>query len=194
MRRFVSIPVLVVGAAFLGVAARALADDTAPPPQSTARVSDLLSLAVYGESNEKLGKVEDIVVDPSSGKIRYAVLSFGGIFGIGDKYFAVPWHDLNVVHKGPTSAGTQKEEYATIDVSKDALKKCPASIRTGGRTSRTRPLAGTSRPSTVRIGRRPGSTATPLARTLPIDARGMGTSREGDFATRFVSGHDMRRL
>ncbi len=125
MRSFVTISVLVVGAAFLDVAARALADDTAPAPQSTARVSDLLSLAVYGESNEKLGKVEDIVVDPSSGKIRYAVLSFGGIFGIGDKYFAVPWHDLNVVYKGPTSAGTQKEEYATIDVSKDALKNSP---------------------------------------------------------------------
>ena len=121
MRSFVTISVLVVGAAFLDVAARALADDTAPAPQSTAGLG-LLSLAVYGESNEKLGKVEDIVVDPSSGKIRYAVLSFGGIFGIGDKYFAVPWHDLNVVYKGPTSAGTQKEEYATIDVSKDALK------------------------------------------------------------------------
>ena len=125
MRSFVKIWVLVVGVALLGVAARASADDTVPSPQSTARVLDLLSLAVYGASNEKLGKIEDIVVDPSSGKIRYAVLSFGGILGIGDKYFAVPWHDMNVVYKGATSAGTQKEEYATIDVLKDALKNAP---------------------------------------------------------------------
>ncbi len=125
MRRFVKISVLVVEVAFLGVAVRAFADDTAPPQRSTARVSDLLSLAVYGADNEKLGKVEDIVVDPSSGKIRYAVLSFGGILGMGDKYFAVPWQDLHVVCKGATSAGTQKEDYATIDVSKDALKNAP---------------------------------------------------------------------
>jgi hypothetical protein len=31
------------------------------------------------------GKIEDLVIDPASGKIRYAVLSFGGVLGIGDK-------------------------------------------------------------------------------------------------------------
>ena len=49
------------------------------------------------------------MVDPGSGQIRYAVLSFGGILGMGDKYFAIPWSDLHVFYKGATSAGTQKE-------------------------------------------------------------------------------------
>jgi sporulation protein YlmC with PRC-barrel domain len=105
------------------------ADDTpsgAPAPEPTsAKVSDLLSLKVYGSADEAVGKVEDLVLDPSSGKIRYAVLSFGGILGIGDKYFAVPWNDLTLFHKGATSAGTQKELYYTIDVSKDTLKNAP---------------------------------------------------------------------
>ena len=112
-------------ARFLILVQQALAADTPAPVPTTARMSDLLSLAVYGTANEKLGKVEDIVVNPTSGKINYAVLSFGGILGMGDKFFAVPWNDLRIYHKGATSAGTQKEVYATVDVSKEALKNAP---------------------------------------------------------------------
>lgn len=95
-------------------------------PFSAGRESDLMSLAVYGSANDKLGKVENLVVDPVSGKTRYAVLSFGGILGMGNKYFAVPWNDLKVFYKGTTSAGTQKEVYATADISKESLKKAPS--------------------------------------------------------------------
>ena len=44
---------------------------------------------------------------------------------MGDKYFAVPWNDLQVFYKGATSAGTQKDVYCTLDVSKEALKNAP---------------------------------------------------------------------
>ncbi len=125
MRSLVKVSVLALGAAVLIAAGQALAKDTTAPEPVTAKVSDLLSLSVYGSANEKLGKVEDLVVDPGSGQIRYAVLSFGGILGMGDKYFAIPWSDLHVFYKGATSAGTQKEAYCTIDVSKEALKKAP---------------------------------------------------------------------
>jgi sporulation protein YlmC with PRC-barrel domain len=107
------------------VAAQALAADTPSSEPAHARVSDVMSLAVYGNGDEKLGKIEDLVMDPASGKIRYAVLSFGGILGLGDKYFAVPWTDIRVFFKGATSAGTQKEVYCTVDVSKEALKNAP---------------------------------------------------------------------
>ena len=113
------------GSAILLAAAQAWAADAAPPEPRSARFSDLMSLPVYGTGNEKLGKIEDLVADPTSGKISYAVLSFGGILGMGDKYFAVPWNDVKVFYKGTTSAGTQKEVYATVDVSKEALKKRP---------------------------------------------------------------------
>jgi sporulation protein YlmC with PRC-barrel domain len=101
------------------------ASNEAATQQDVVRASDLRSLAVYGSSNEKLGKIEDLVVDPASGHIRYAVLSFGGLLGIGDKYFALPWKDIHVVPKGSSSAGTQKEAYCTLDVSKESLKNAP---------------------------------------------------------------------
>ena len=125
MRKLLKIFVSALGGVFLFAAVHAFAEDAPAPTPTTARVSDLLSLAVYGTENEKLGKIEDLVLDPSSGKISYAVLSFGGILGMGDKYFAVPWNDMRVFYKGATSAGTQKEVYCTLDVSKEALKNAP---------------------------------------------------------------------
>jgi sporulation protein YlmC with PRC-barrel domain len=89
------------------------------------RSRDVLGLRVYNSANESLGKIEDIAIDPNVGKIRYAVLSFGGILGMGDKYFAVPWPKLSFVAKGQTSAGTPKESYVVLDVSKEALKNAP---------------------------------------------------------------------
>ena len=45
---------------------------------------------VVNQQNEDLGKIEDLVIDTSAGRIAYAVLSFGGFLGLGDKYFAIP--------------------------------------------------------------------------------------------------------
>lgn len=43
-----------------------------------------------------LGRIEHIVIDVHRGKIAYAVLSFGGFLGLGEKYFAVPWNALTL--------------------------------------------------------------------------------------------------
>jgi len=90
-----------------------------------ARVRDLLGVNVYNPAHESLGEIEDLVIDPSKGSIRYAVLSFGGFLGMGDKLFAVPWDDLKLVSKGTTSAGTINEDHYVLDVSKEALKNAP---------------------------------------------------------------------
>ena len=89
------------------------------------RSSDLSGLVVYNANNERLGKIEDLVIDPAAGKIRYAVLSFGGVLGFGDKYFAIPWQNMSFVAKGQTSAGTQKESHCVLNLDKDALKNAP---------------------------------------------------------------------
>jgi uncharacterized protein YrrD len=47
-------------------------------------------------SGEDLGKIEEIMLDSASGRIAYAVLSFGGFLGMGDKLFAVPWAALSL--------------------------------------------------------------------------------------------------
>jgi len=54
------------------------------------KASSLIGMDVRNSQNEKLGEIKDLVVDLSSGKIAYAVLSVGGFLGIGDKYVAVP--------------------------------------------------------------------------------------------------------
>jgi sporulation protein YlmC with PRC-barrel domain len=47
-------------------------------------------------SGEDLGKIEEIMLDSASGRVAYAVLSFGGFLGMGDKLFAVPWAALSL--------------------------------------------------------------------------------------------------
>jgi sporulation protein YlmC with PRC-barrel domain len=98
---------------------RSMAHDTA------VRAKDLIGLSVYSTNNEDLGKVEDLVIDPLQGRISYAVLTFGGFLGMGDKYFAVPWQDLKLQPKGLTTAGTQKEDHYVLAIDKQALKNAP---------------------------------------------------------------------
>jgi len=94
-------------------------------PGQIVRASDIRGLVVYNEKNERLGKIEDLVLDPSAGTIRYAVLSFGGLLGMGDKYFALPWKSVSFVAKGQSSSGTEKESYCVLNVNKDFLKNAP---------------------------------------------------------------------
>ena len=51
---------------------------------------------VYNPAGEKLGDIKGIMLDVRQGRIAYAVLSFGGFLGIGDKLFAVPWQALTL--------------------------------------------------------------------------------------------------
>lgn len=65
---------------------------------------------------EDLGKIEELMLDVPSGSIAYAVLSFGGFLGIGDKLFAVPWQALQL---------NEDEKCFILNVSKDRLKDAP---------------------------------------------------------------------
>lgn len=50
--------------------------------------------AVYGADNEQIGSIERVMIDKVSGKVAYAVLSFGGFLGIGDDHYPLPWQTL----------------------------------------------------------------------------------------------------
>lgn len=68
-------------------------------PNSTRRVLAAGTLngdRVTNQANEDLGKIEDIMVDLESGRVAYAVLSFGGFLGMGDKLFAIPWRSFEL--------------------------------------------------------------------------------------------------
>ena len=46
---------------------------------------------VRRHNGEKIGKIERLMIDKESGTIAYAVMSFGGLFGLGDNYYQIPW-------------------------------------------------------------------------------------------------------
>jgi len=71
---------------------------------------------VENPQGEDLGRIEELMIDLNSGRIAYAVLSFGGFLGMGDKFFAIPWEVLKV--------DTDREKVI-LDVEKDLLKYAP---------------------------------------------------------------------
>jgi sporulation protein YlmC with PRC-barrel domain len=50
--------------------------------------------AVYDVAGEKLGSIDDLMIDKISGQVRYAVLEFGGFLGMGTDRFPIPWKVL----------------------------------------------------------------------------------------------------
>lgn len=50
---------------------------------------------VYASNGERIGHVEDLSIDKVSGQVRYALLSFGGFLGIGEKFHPLPWSVLD---------------------------------------------------------------------------------------------------
>lgn len=79
--------------------------------------SNVTGTDVRNPLGEDLGKIEDIMIDVNSGRIAYAVLSFGGFLGIGDKYFAIPWESLK--------HSMEEDDVYVLDVPKDKLENAP---------------------------------------------------------------------
>src|ERR1044072_172723 len=50
--------------------------------------------SVYGADDTQIGSIERVMIDKRSGKVSYAVLSFGGFLGIGDDHYPLPWNSL----------------------------------------------------------------------------------------------------
>jgi sporulation protein YlmC with PRC-barrel domain len=71
---------------------------------------------VVNARGENLGHIEDLMIDLDRGCIAYAVLSFGGVLGIGDKLFAVPWNSLKL---------DTIEERFILDVPRERLENAP---------------------------------------------------------------------
>jgi sporulation protein YlmC with PRC-barrel domain len=46
---------------------------------------------VRRHNGEKIGRIERLMIDKASGTIAYAVMSFGGLFGLGDNHYQIPW-------------------------------------------------------------------------------------------------------
>jgi hypothetical protein len=71
---------------------------------------------IYNQKGESLGDIKDVMLDLRSGRVTYAVLSFGGFLGMGEKLFAVPWSALTL---------DAPNHRFLLNVEKDRLKDAP---------------------------------------------------------------------
>jgi hypothetical protein len=72
--------------------------------------------AVYGTDEKKIGSIERVMIDKVSGKVAYAVLSFGGFMGMGEDYYPVPWSTLRY--------DTNLDGYR-VNLTKEQLDRAP---------------------------------------------------------------------
>ena len=78
--------------------------------------SKIIGEAVVNRQNEDLGKIHELVIDAKDGRLVYAVLSFGGFMGMGNKLFAIPWSAFEFV---------KYENKLILNVAKEKLKDAP---------------------------------------------------------------------
>ncbi len=78
--------------------------------------STLAGDPVRNSAGEDLGKVDQLMIDLQSGKVAYAVLSFGGVLGMGNKLFAVPWSAFKI---------DEDEQCFILDADKKTLENAP---------------------------------------------------------------------
>jgi sporulation protein YlmC with PRC-barrel domain len=76
----------------------------------------LIGNDVYNTADESLGTIKEFMIEMATGKINYAVLSFGGFLGMGDRLFAVPWQALKL--------DTENKRFI-LNASKEQLKNAP---------------------------------------------------------------------
>ncbi|MBV8978070.1 MAG: PRC-barrel domain-containing protein [Alphaproteobacteria bacterium] len=90
---------------------------TASGHTSAILASKVKGTAVYNTAGDKIGHVEDVVLDKLSDHIMFAALGFGGVLGVGEKYYPVPWSVLDY--------NADKGGYV-VPLSKSMLEKAPA--------------------------------------------------------------------
>lgn len=78
--------------------------------------SAIIGDRVVNLAGENLGKIEELMLDLEKGRVAYAVLSFGGLLGMGEKLFAIPFEALKL---------DASREHFTLDVNKDKMKNAP---------------------------------------------------------------------
>ena len=90
---------------------------TATGHTSAIRAKTVIGTSVKDSSGDKIGKVEDVVLDKQSNNIMFAIIGFGGVAGLGEKFSPVPWSVLDY---------RKDADAYQIDMTKDQLKAAPA--------------------------------------------------------------------
>jgi sporulation protein YlmC with PRC-barrel domain len=102
----------------------AMPSKTRPEGERALVIKSMPSKKIVGSSvqnpkGEKIGSIEDMVIDLESGRVAYVALSYGGVLGIGDKLFAVPFDAFKTGHD------TNNNILFVLDLTKDKLENAP---------------------------------------------------------------------
>src|SRR5271170_6346121 len=76
--------------------------------------------AVRNLNGDKVGTIERVMIDKRTGKVAYAVMSFGGILGMGQDYVALPWHLLRY---------NENLDAYELNITEDQLRGAPAAVQ-----------------------------------------------------------------
>lgn len=78
--------------------------------------SSIIGDSVKNSKGDNLGKIEELMIDTTDGEVNYAVISFGGFLGMGNKLFAVPLEQMTV---------DTNNKCLILDVPKEKLENAP---------------------------------------------------------------------
>lgn len=92
------------------------ADSNGGPGPQVMAADTLQGDSVRNDANEDLGEITDIMIDVPTGRVAYAVMSVGGVLGIGDKLFAIPWSALRL---------DTENKCFRMNVAKDRFEQAP---------------------------------------------------------------------
>ncbi len=71
---------------------------------------------VVNLDGQEIGRIEELMIDVTTGRVAYAVLLFGGFMGIGTKLFALPWSALTV---------DEAKKRFVVNITKESLEQLP---------------------------------------------------------------------
>ena len=72
-----------------------MARATAHPNHNFISSEDIHGTEVYGAGNKKVGEIDHMIIDKTSGRVAYAVMSFGGFLGLNHNHYPIPWGALH---------------------------------------------------------------------------------------------------
>jgi sporulation protein YlmC with PRC-barrel domain len=100
----------------LGIYKKSSSSSGSGPGPKLMGANTLTGDSVYNSNGESLGDIKEIMLDTRTGQVAYAVLSFGGIMGMGTKLFAVPWQLLTL---------DTANKCFRLDIPKERLENAP---------------------------------------------------------------------
>jgi sporulation protein YlmC with PRC-barrel domain len=82
----------------------------------TLGATSLIQDKVVNLSGQDIGRIEELMIDVTTGRVAYAVMSFGGFMGIGNKLFALPWAAVTV---------DEVKKRFVVNVTRESLDQMP---------------------------------------------------------------------